>query len=75
MSDMGIDIHPEDEIFYNSQYKEAFPKYAENAHCGKHRSRAVNQLQKLPSSNFSLAAMALESGQSSFNAYDSSADV
>ena len=36
MWDKGIDINPEDEALYNTQYQEAFLKYVENEECAKH---------------------------------------
>jgi len=35
--DKGMDINPEDETFYTTQYQEAFPKYVEKEYCVKHR--------------------------------------
>ena len=35
--DKGMDINPEDETSYITQYQEAFLKYAENEYCAKHR--------------------------------------
>jgi len=32
----GMDIDPEDETSYTTQYQEAFLKYVENEYCGKH---------------------------------------
>ena len=34
--DKGLDINPEDETFYTSQYQEGFLKYVENEYCAKH---------------------------------------
>jgi hypothetical protein len=31
----GIDINPEDETLYTTQYQEAFMKYVENEYCAK----------------------------------------
>jgi len=32
----GMDINPEDETSYTTQYKEAFLKYMKNEYCAKH---------------------------------------
>jgi len=32
-----MDINPEDEISYTTQYQEAFLMYVENEYCAKHR--------------------------------------
>jgi len=40
--DTGMDINPEDETSYTTQYKEAFLKYVENEYCAKHRVVTVN---------------------------------
>ena len=35
--DKGMDINPEDETSYTTQYQEAFLKYVENEYCAKRR--------------------------------------
>jgi hypothetical protein len=35
--DKGMDINPEEETSYTTQYQEAFVKYVENECCAKHR--------------------------------------
>jgi hypothetical protein len=35
--DKGMDINPEDETSYTTQYQNAFLKYVENEYCAKHR--------------------------------------
>ena len=37
-----MDINPEDEAFYITQYQEAFLKFVENEHCAKHQRVPVN---------------------------------
>jgi len=69
-----MDINPEDETSYTTQYQEAFLKYVENEYCDKHRRVPVNKLQRLPSSNHISSATALRSCQSSFDPYDLSSD-
>jgi len=46
-----MDINPEDETSYTTQYQEAFLKYVENEYCAKHRHAAVNKLETVPSSS------------------------
>jgi len=65
--DNGMDINPEDETFYITQYQEAFLKYVENEYCAKHRRMPVNKYQCLPSSDHISSATASRSCQSSFD--------
>jgi len=68
--DKGMDINPDDETSYTTQYQEAFLKYVENEYCAKLRRAPVNELEILPSSNLVPSATASGSYQSSFNPYD-----
>jgi hypothetical protein len=68
--DKGMDIHPEEETSYTTQYQEACLKYVENEYCAKHRRVPVNKPQSLLSSNHISAATASESCQSYFDSYD-----
>jgi hypothetical protein len=72
--DNGIDINPEDETSYTTQYQEAFLKYVENEYCTKHRQLPVTKLENTPNNNFSSSAMASRSGQSSYAPYDLPSD-
>jgi hypothetical protein len=72
--DEGMDINPEDEISYTTQYQEAFLKYMENEYRAKHRCVPVNKLDRLPSSIHISSATASRSCQSSFDPYDLSSD-
>jgi len=56
--DKGMDINPEDETSYTTQYQEGFLKYVENEYCTKHRRVPVNQLETVPSNNLLPSAMA-----------------
>jgi len=69
-----MDINPEDETSYTTQYQEAFPKYVENESCAKHRGVPVNTLETVPSSNLIPSATASGSYQSPFEPYDLSSD-
>jgi hypothetical protein len=69
-----MDINPEDETSYTTQYQEAFLKYVENDYCAKHRHVPVNQLETVPSSNLIPSATASGSYQSSFDPYNLSSD-
>jgi hypothetical protein len=64
--DTGMDINPEDETSYTTQYQEAFLKYVENEYCAKHRCERVNKLETVPTSNLVPSATASGSYQSSF---------
>jgi len=66
----GMDINPEDEPSYTTQYQDAFLKYVENEYCAKHRCVPVNKYQSFPSSDHISSAMASQSCQSSFDPYD-----
>jgi len=68
--DKGMDINPEDETSYTTQYQEAFLKYVENEYCAKHRPLSVTKHEKLQSNDFIHSAMPSQSGQSSFDLYD-----
>jgi len=72
--DTAMDINPEDETLYTTQYQEAILKYVENEDCVKHRRAAVNKHKTVPSSNLVPSAMASGSHQSSFDPYDLSSD-
>jgi len=72
--DKGMDIHPEDETSYTTQYQDAFLKYVENEYCAKHRRVPVNKLETVPSSNLVPSGTASGSYRLSFDPYDSSSD-
>jgi hypothetical protein len=72
--DKGIDINPEDETSYTTQYQEAILKNVENEYCAKHRRVPVNKLETIPTSNLFPSATASGSYQSSFDPYDLSSD-
>jgi len=72
--DKGMDINPENETSYTTQYPEAFLKYVANEYCAKHQCMPINILQSLPSSNPISSAIASCSYQSSFDPYDLSSD-
>jgi len=60
--DKGMDINPEDETSYTTQYNEAFLKSVENEYWAKHWRLPVNIPENLPFSNLIHSAMALRSG-------------
>ena len=72
--DKGMDIHPEDETSYTTQYQEAFLKYVENEYCAKHRRLPVIKSDNTLKNNLSSFEMASRSGQSSYDPYDLSSD-
>jgi len=72
--DKGMDIDPEDETSYTTQYQVAFLKYIENEYCAKHLHVPVNKLETVLSSNLIPSATASGSYQSFFDPYDLSSD-
>jgi len=72
--DKGMDINPEDETSYTTQYQEVLLKYVENDYCAKHRRVPVNKLETVPSNNLLPSATASGSYQSSFDPYDLSSN-
>jgi len=72
--DKGIEINPEDETSYTTQYQEAFLRYVENEYCAKHRRVPVNKFETVQNSNFVPTETASGSYQSSVDPYDSSSD-
>jgi len=69
-----MDINPEDETSYTTQYQEAFLKYVENQYCAKDRRVPSNKLETVPSNNLFPSATASGSYQSSIDPYDLSSD-
>jgi hypothetical protein len=48
----GMDINPENETSYTTQYQEAFLKYVENEYCAKAGCVPVNEFETVQNSNF-----------------------
>jgi len=69
-----MDINPEDETFYPSQYQQAVQKYSENEKCAKHRRVPIIKPESILSNTLFPSATASESRQSSFDPYDLSSD-
>jgi len=69
-----MDINPEDETSYTTQYQEASLKYVENESRAKHRRLPVTQSENIQNNNLSFSAMASKSGQSLYDLYDLSSD-
>jgi hypothetical protein len=69
-----MDINPEDETSYTTQYQEAFLKNVENENCPNYRSVPVNRPQSIWSNNLVPSTMASGSGHSSFDSYDLGSD-
>jgi len=69
-----MDINPENETSYTTQYQEAFLNYVENGYCAKHRCVPVNKLETVPSSHLVPSTTASGSYQSSFDPNDSSSN-
>ena len=72
--DKGMNINPENEISYTTQYQKAFLKYVENEYCEKPQCVAVNKPQSLLTSKLVPSAMAAGYGQSSGDPYDLSSN-
>jgi len=53
-----MDIDPDDEISYTTQYGEAFLKDVANEYCAKHRCVRDIKLETVPSGNLFHSAMA-----------------
>jgi len=68
--DQGMDINPEDETSYTTQYQKALLKYVENEYCAKHRGVPVSKLETVPSNNLLPSPTPSGSYQSSFDPYD-----
>jgi len=69
-----MDIIPEDETSYTTQYQEAFVQYVQNEYCAEHRRVLVNQHENLPRSNPIPSETVLGSCQSSFDKYELCSD-
>jgi len=72
--DTGMDINPEDETFYTTQYQEAFLECVENEYCTKRWRVPVNKHESLPRSNLIPSETVSGSCQSSYDPYDLSSD-
>jgi len=69
-----MDIDPEDETSYTTQYQEAFLQCVENAYSAKQRRVPVIKPERIPSTNLVPSSSAPGSGQSSIDPYDLSSD-
>jgi len=72
--DKGMDIDPEVETSYTTEYQEAFPKYVENKSCAKHGRLPVTKSKSRQNNNLVSSAMASRSAPSSYNPYDLSSN-
>jgi len=72
--EMGIDINPEDETSYTTQYQKSIRKYVEQECYAKHRCVTGNKHVSVPSNNLIPTATASGSCHSSFDPYDLSSD-
>jgi hypothetical protein len=53
-----MDMNPEDETSFTTQFQEAFMKYVENEYCVKHRYLPAAKPENIPNNNFVSSAMA-----------------
>jgi len=72
--DRGININPQEETSYTTQYEEALLKYVENEYYTKRRCLPVIDSEPVPSNNLFSFVMASRSGQSCYNPSDLSSD-
>jgi hypothetical protein len=72
--DNGMDLNPEVETSYTTQYQEAFLQYVENEYCAKLKRLPVIKSNNTLNINLSSFEMASRSGQSSYDPYDVSSD-
>jgi hypothetical protein len=73
--DKGMDINPEDDTSYTTQYLEAFLKYVENVYNPKHQLVPVNKLESLLHSKMVSSSTDFGSCQPFFDPYDLSSNV
>jgi len=69
-----MDIHPEDETSYTTQFQEAILQYVECEYCANHRCMLATQPEGVLNNNLVSSAMASRSGQSSYAPYNLSID-
>jgi len=62
-----MDVNPEDDTSYTTQYQEAFLRNVEFEYCAKRRGVLVNKLETIRSSNLVPSATASGSYQASFD--------
>ena len=70
----GMDINPEDEKSYTTQYQEAFLMNVENEYCAKHRHVPVMKHKSLPNRHLIPSGTVLGFCQSTIDPYDLSSD-
>jgi len=69
-----MDINPEEETSYTTQYQEAFLKYVKNEYCAKYRRVPVKKYESFPSINLIQSATASGFCQSTLDPYDVSSN-
>jgi len=72
--DMGININPEDETSYTTQYQDMFLKYVDNEYCTKYSQLSVSEPERILRNNLFPTALASVSGQSTYDRYDLATD-
>jgi len=68
--DKVMDMNPEDETSYTTQYQEALLKYVEKKYCAKHLPMSVIKPENVLGSNCFPTPKACGFGKSSFDPYD-----
>jgi hypothetical protein len=69
-----MDITPEEETSYTTQYQEVLQKNVESEYCAKHRYLPITKPKSILCDNLFSSTMASRSGQSSYDPYDLSSD-
>jgi len=64
-----MNINPEDEISYTTQYQESFLKYVENEYCARHGYLPVSKPKRVHRNDLFPMATASGSGQSHIDPY------
>jgi len=72
--DKGMDIHPEDETSYTTQYQQDFLKYVENEYCARHNHVLVTKPRSIVNNNLVCSGRGPRSGRSCDDTDDFSSD-
>jgi len=69
-----MDVNPEDETSYSTEYRNVILKYVENKYCAKHRGMPIIIPEKVAGSNIVPSAKASRFGESFYDPHDLSSD-
>ena len=73
--DQGMDINPENETSYTTQYQEAFLKYVETEYSAEHQRLPITTPESVPHNNLFSPATVSRSGQSCYDPSDFFSDA